>query len=69
MSTSRDVDRAIANIQRELAREPEHKERDWFTRVKSISLESNRHHDQQDWSGAKWSGSWVRGNWHGGREM
>jgi len=63
---TRSVDRAIANIERELARESGHSERDWFARVKSENT-ANTH--ERDWSGASWAGHFAGGwNWSGGRE-
>lgn len=57
------VDRAIANIERELARPAE---REWFSRVKSER--SDRTHEHE-WSGASWAGQVFGGwNWAGGRE-
>ena len=66
MAGGRAVDRAIANIERELARAPEHVDREWFTRVKSERTEVTH---EREWSGASWAGHFAGGwNWSGGRE-
>jgi hypothetical protein len=44
----------------------EHPERDYFARPK---VAEDRDRDTRpEWSGAGWSGEWVRGNWGGGRD-
>jgi hypothetical protein len=66
MADTRSVDRAVANIERELAREPQRAERDWFARVKSDRTENTQ---EREWSGASWAGHFAGGwNWSGGRE-
>lgn len=66
MAGTTTVERAIASIERELARPPERVERDWFARVKSDR--TDRTHERE-WSGASWAGHFAGGwNWSGGRE-
>jgi hypothetical protein len=68
MAGDRGVERAIANIERELARpQPQYVEREWFSRVKSG--ERTEKVAEREWSGASWAGHWAGGsNWAGGRE-
>jgi hypothetical protein len=68
MAGDRGVERAIANIERELARpQPQYVEREWFARVKSA--ERTEKIGEREWSGASWGGHWAGGsNWAGGRE-
>jgi hypothetical protein len=68
MADRRTVDRAIADIEKELAHkpQPQYAERSWFTRVRAEKCE---HMAERDWSGASWAGSFAGGrNWSGGRD-
>jgi len=67
MADRRSVDRAIAQIERELEKpHPQYAERSWYTRVRAENCE---HMPKHDWSGASWAGSFAGGrNWSGGRE-
>lgn len=68
MAGHRSAERAIANIERELARpQPEYAGREWFARVKTG--ERTEKIAERDWSGASWGGHFAGGsNWAGGRE-
>jgi len=66
MAHERAVDRAIANIEKELARPVQYVDREWFARVRSADSGATI---ERDWSGANWAGrSTGGGNWAGGRE-
>jgi hypothetical protein len=59
--------RALKALEERFPAPPEHKERDWYQRVRSVAPEKAH---EGDWSGSSWSGDKTSGrNWSGGREI